>query len=408
VVGAAPGRHPLVAPAAALLCPAVAQRRGQRSKQRQTPQPARPPEGNAGASQQTPQQQPQTDLHDLVRREIHPRLRALERERGHSVVAYFLGEQTSLADEQIQHLYEHLRRVGKQDQLGLWIHSRGGATETPWKAVSLFREFCGRFSVLIPYRAHSAATLLSLGADEIVMTEMGELGPVDPSRRHPLLPQEEAPNGRKTPIPISVQDLRHVLQFLKREMGEELPPDAAATVYTALFEKVHPLAIGALEQSWALSIQIAERVLSTHMDPEGESEQIKAIVNRLSDHYKSHLYQINRKEAREIGLKVVDASQVETALMWQLYHAYAHLAIAGEGEVDGKKAVVTGIGHIDSAAGSTIGLALAEKAKPAEIVGARWESRWQAPAPDAQPGAPQAAPPPAEEPRHAGGPQRAP
>jgi hypothetical protein len=357
-----------------------------RSRQaRQQPPPAAQPRAQA------PQAQPQPQAHDHVRAEVHPRLQTLEQERGHPVIAYFLGEQTSLADEQIHHLYEHLRRIGKQDQLSLWLHSRGGATETPWKIVCLIREFCDCFSVLIPYRAHSAATLISLGADEIVMTEMAELGPVDPTRRHPLLPVEETPDGKKIPIPISVQDLRHLLQFLKREMGEELPPEVAATVYTALFEKVHPLAIGALEQAWALSIQVAKRVLSTHMDRESDAEAIDAIVDRLSDYYKSHLYQISRGEAREIGLKVVDASEAEGKLMWELYHAYAHLAISGEGELNGRKAVVMGLGHIDSAAGATIGIGLAEASRPGEVVAARWESQWRdeqaAAAPDAEPAA---------------------
>lgn len=45
----------------------------------------------------------------------------------------------------------------------------------------MFREYSkqGSFSVLTPYRAHSAATVISLGADEIIMTEKSELGPID-------------------------------------------------------------------------------------------------------------------------------------------------------------------------------------------------------------------------------------
>jgi len=167
-------------------------------------------------------------LHQLVSATVGPQLTALEALRGHPVVAYFLTE-ANLADEQMMHLYVHLRELGKQDELSLFLGSRGGATETPWKIVSLMREYAKRFSILVPYRAHSSATLTALGADEIVMTEMSELGPVDPSRAHPLLPKDELAGGDK-PLFISVQDLRHVLDFLKREMGEDLTPDAAAMV----------------------------------------------------------------------------------------------------------------------------------------------------------------------------------
>ncbi|MBU0734226.1 MAG: hypothetical protein KKG10_08760, partial [Proteobacteria bacterium] len=45
----------------------------------------------------------------------------------------------------------------------------------------MLREFCEKLAVLVPFRAHSAGTTLALGADEIVMGPLGELGPVDPS-----------------------------------------------------------------------------------------------------------------------------------------------------------------------------------------------------------------------------------
>ena len=107
--------------------------------------------------------------------------------------------------------------------------SSGAAIEKNTAKKSRTKTTPKRFSILVPYRAHSSATLTALGADEIVMTEMSELGPVDPSRAHPLLPKDELAGGDK-PLFISVQDLRHVLDFLKREMGEDLTPDAAAMV----------------------------------------------------------------------------------------------------------------------------------------------------------------------------------
>src|SRR5205085_32411 len=53
-----------------------------------------------------------------------------------------------------------------------------------------------------------------------------------------------------------------------------------------------------------------------HMDMSTEMPKIDAIVDKLCDDYKSHGYQISRKEARSIGLKVSDATpDVEQALM---------------------------------------------------------------------------------------------
>ncbi len=315
----------------------------------------------------------------------------LEELRGHPVIAYVLTDAAQMADEQMMHLYLHLREIGRQDHLDLFLMSRGGATEVPWKIVSLYREFTKRFSILVPYRAHSSATLTSLGADEIVMTAMSELGPIDPSRRHPMLPKDETEDGKRTPLFISVQDLRHVLEFLKREMGKDLTPDAAAVVYTALFDKVHPLAIGALEQSWALSIQVARQALETHMDPEVDKAKIDHIVDRLSDHYKSHLYQLNRREAAALGLPVKHASAEEEDAMWTLHQAFAGTVIQGEGEIGGQKMTSIGLGYITSQAGVTIGLGHAKANKTDEgIVATTWESKV---GPDRPTETPPAAPP---------------
>jgi ClpP class serine protease len=51
----------------------------------------------------------------------------------------------------------------------------------PWRLISLFREYAAKVAVLLPYRAYSAATLLALGADEIVMHPFAEMGPIDPT-----------------------------------------------------------------------------------------------------------------------------------------------------------------------------------------------------------------------------------
>lgn len=93
-------------------------------------------------------------------------------------------------------------------------------------------------------------------------------------------------------------------------------PDAMAQIVTALFDKIHPLAIGAIEQSYALAKLIGARCLSTHMTVQDAEKNIEGIVNKLCDDYKSHAYPICREEARSIGLNVTDApTNVDKAMM---------------------------------------------------------------------------------------------
>lgn len=155
------------------------------------------------------------------------------------------------------------------------------------------------------------------------MTPLSVLGPIDPSRRHPLLPMRE---GAKEPEPISVQDMRHAMQFI-RETAPNDPkfaytPEAMAQIFEALFDKIHPLAIGAIEQSYALAKLIGKQCLRTHMKGADAAPQIESIVNKLCDDYKSHQYQIARREAKELGLNAVDASPAVEAVLLELLQFY--------------------------------------------------------------------------------------
>ena len=56
------------------------------------------------------------------------------------------------------------------------IVSYGGDPMVAWRIMSLLRERGIAVAVLIPQSAYSAATLLALGANEIVMHPNGHLG----------------------------------------------------------------------------------------------------------------------------------------------------------------------------------------------------------------------------------------
>ena len=356
----------------------MAKKKGKkRPAPRQNPQQAaKQPPRPTPAPDQDPADTTIEGTFDLIEETIQPQIATLEELRGHTVIAYFIDDGGQLADEQMLHLYEHLRRIGQQKKIALWLHSRGGSTVVPVKIVALVRSFCDQFAVLVPYRCHSAATHIAMGADEIVMTEMSELGPVDPSRSHPLLPRVKGRDGEELPLNVSVQDLRHVLSFIEREIGgEEIPPDAAATIYTALFDKVHPLAIGGLEQSYELAHQVSDLVLSTHMDVGTEAEDIRHISDRIGEHYKGHTFPVTRDEAKKIGLKVVDANPAETDAIWALYTAYTNIGISGAGQINGDPAQIARVGHIDTVYGTTLGVQLTSKRQPQNQM-TQWQSKW--------------------------------
>jgi hypothetical protein len=247
-------------------------------------------------------------------------IQALEQSRGSRVIIFWLTEHARVSEAQVIPLFDILSSIGTAPKIDVVLYTKGGDAEVPWRIVSLVREFASHFSVLVPYRAHSAGTMIAMGADEIVMTPLSVLGPIDPSRSHPLLPRRE---GSPEAEPISVQDMRHAMKFI-REATEGTPPspEALAQIVTALFDKIHPLAIGAIEQSYALAKLVGTQCLGTHMNPSTDAAAIKSIVDKLCDDYKSHAYQINRSEAKKIGMKVTDATPSDQTILMNILKFY--------------------------------------------------------------------------------------
>jgi ClpP class serine protease len=182
----------------------------------------------------------------LERREERKRLIGqLEDERGSKIISYITAERQNFgtvmsSDDTIPLFYEHLQSIKKVEKIDLFLYTRGGHTLAPNRIVHLLREFCEKLSVLIPFRAYSAGTTLALGADEIVMASMGELGPVDPSVTNDFNPVIDDKDPKKGHIPISVEDVSAYMTLIKEKGLSD--PSVFSTGLKALTDRIHPLA----------------------------------------------------------------------------------------------------------------------------------------------------------------------
>ena len=68
---------------------------------------------------------------------------------------------------------------GSHDAMSVLLDADGGDIAAAYKLIHLLRGVAKKVTIYVPRRAKSAATFLCLGADEIVMSEHAELGPLD-------------------------------------------------------------------------------------------------------------------------------------------------------------------------------------------------------------------------------------
>jgi len=225
--------------------------------------------------------------------------------------------------------YRHLETIGKVRKIAMFLYSTGGDTMVPWRLVNLIREYCDKFIVLVPYKAHSAATLICLGADEIVMGKMGELSPIDPSVANAFNPSAASPpsapqQAEPGKIPISVEDVAAYFRLAEERAGLNTA-EARLGALQQLTNVVHPLALGNVERSHTQIRALARKLLGLHMDmaSKDQKEKIDAIVDTLTEKLYSHQHLIPRKEAKDIiGLKVRYSSDDLEKLMMNLFEEY--------------------------------------------------------------------------------------
>ena len=237
----------------------------------------------------------------------------------------FRGIQGSIASDQVHIITSHLKALadnGSLKQLDLVIYSRGGDTNTAWPLVNVIRNHADTFCVLIPLHAHSAATLTSLGADKIVMSRTGELSPIDPTVANLFNPRDEQTNQ---PLGISVEDVTSFIALARDPERVNISgEDNITRVFQSLSTKVHPLALGNVKRAHTQIRELARKLLSLHMGDGQDRKILDGIVDELTERLYTHEHLIFRDEARKsIGLtNVIDASEDEEDILWQLYKDY--------------------------------------------------------------------------------------
>ena len=187
-----------------------------------------------------------------------------------------MGMETRIAPDLLPLISEHISHIGSKDEIALFIYTPGGDTIVGWSLVNLLRQYCKKLKVLVPFRSLSCGTLISLGADEIVMGKHGLLSPVDPSVASPFNTMAPAPAGQISLLPVSVEDMIGFLDLARKELGLK-DEKSLVEILKNLSDKVHPLALGAVYRAREQSSTLAKRLLYLHTKKDDE-KRINKIV----------------------------------------------------------------------------------------------------------------------------------
>ncbi|MEX2049522.1 MAG: hypothetical protein WEB90_08095 [Gemmatimonadota bacterium] len=260
----------------------------------------------------------------MPRQERKALIEQIEEQRGSRVLAYVTGDRApapaQIGDDAVRPMYEHLRQMGHVEKLDLFMYSRGGAIDVPWRIVTALRQTSDEWNILVPFRANSAATLVALGADTIVLGRQGELGPIDPIMTiQRTLPQ---PGGGQAMVQeqMSVEDIMAYTKFIQERAGLS-DQDALSNALSKLTDRLDAVGLGNVYRTHLHIRDVAQRMLQSRKEPVSE-QAMAAVIETLAERVYAHGHAIGLTEAEAIGLPVKAADDELDSLLWQLLNEY--------------------------------------------------------------------------------------
>lgn len=215
-------------------------------------------------------------------------------------VVFLYDDDNSINTFHSNRIYHAVKDLNKKKNILMIIHSGGGQIEPAY----LISKTCKRlsktkFNVSIPRRAKSAATLISLGASEIHMGLLSELGPIDPQfGGFPALGLSNA--------------------MEKIAAMSERYPDASDMFAKYLTDNVNIRHLGLFERVNESAVQYAERLISGKDLPDGKTPKI--LADHFTNHYKDHGFVIDADEASTLlGRNVIKENTKEYELGNTIY-----------------------------------------------------------------------------------------
>jgi ClpP class serine protease len=214
-------------------------------------------------------------------------------------------------------LFEDLLRSVAQSTKGcLMLNSPGGDANAAEKLLMMCRQrFTQEFNVIVPDYAKSAATMMALGSDKIMMGYLAELGPIDPQLQTSVIPGGEV---------IPARSFIDGLDMIRKKVTGGDP----VQMYLPMLSQIRPEVLAICQRAIDDARAFAEKWLKSFMlkkDP----KQAEAVAELLSTGaaYKSHGKVIDFNEAKDVlklNVERIDEKSELWSEIWELYCRSVH------------------------------------------------------------------------------------
>ena len=203
--------------------------------------------------------------------------------------------------------------------------TEGGDADACYRIAKCLQESYESFTCIVGGYCKSAGTLLALGANELVMSDYGELGPLDVQ-----MSKEDELGAVRSGLTIhSALDTLHTaaykafeyffLETKKRSRGGittataiKVATELSGKLFSPIYSHVDAMHIGEADRMLKIAHKYGEVL-------DSQSRNLKKkTLSRLTTDYPSHGFVIDRHQAEELFVKVRGPNQKEESLVLRL------------------------------------------------------------------------------------------
>lgn len=209
--------------------------------------------------------------------------------------------------------FDEIMRGINSESIDIFLHSPGGSAEATESIVKMLRSRFTDIRFIITGSSKSAATMLALSGNEILMSSSAELGPIDPQVRV---------RGRFSPAGSIKEQFKMATLALKKDPSQ-LP------VWIPILQEFAPSLLIECENYIRLSKVLVKEWLYAYMfnKEKPAREKARKIANFLTNEKKtlSHARRVGFDQLRNLGVKVTSVESLSADLQDAIRQL--HLAI---------------------------------------------------------------------------------
>lgn len=208
----------------------------------------------------------------------------------------------------------------------LFVVTSGGIPEAAYRISRCLQSKYNKFTVYISDFCKSAGTLLCLGAHEIVISDIGEMGPLDVQvqKQDELFEMSSGLNLINALTLSQTQAYSMIENYINKfkdtsnnqitlKTAADIASRMAIGLFGKIYEQIDPEKLGEISRSMKIAEEYGRRLNKKSNNLKGEA------LNKLIEGYPTHSFTIDRMEAKELFKNVREPDAAEEQFCNLLY-----------------------------------------------------------------------------------------